>query len=681
MGAAYALLVGINAYEPPVAPLRGCHEDVERALEFLRARLTSELREEVLLDGDASRQAVIDAFRQHLGAAGEDDIALFWFSGHGSEQLVADEFRHLEPTGFNQTLVCADSRRGGVPDLADKELSLLADQVAAGAGHLAVVLDCCNSGGGTREPNVSYRGADRDETAPPAEAYLPELQELARPRDAVAGPAGDRDGDLPLTSTAREPHVALSACRSFEKAKEQRLDGQIRGVFSASLLWALERLGAGATYRDVLSAARCKVENVASEQAPVLYPADLGGIADRAFLGGAVTRPAAGFAMRKLHGSWEVDAGRCHGIVPASGDDAVLFEAVPGEGDASGPARVTDVHPERSLVEPLGWEPDAERVYPVVVASVPLPPAMVVLGGLPEDDAQALELVRTALATAAPGGRPSPHVRVVAEDHDERGLRLRVAAVTGGEGSPVFRILRGDGSPATADVADHTEASARVVAARLEHIAQWSHIKELDNPATKLAGAVAIEVLAAEPGETVVAFDRAPLAPDAHGEIRLEYRRTSSAWEPPSIFLRINNRSQRQLWCVLLDLTDRFRVHPALFPGGHVGPGQVGAALEGAPLPVTLPPGREPRPGASGRDWFKLIVADREFSSLAFELPRLDEPASRSAAAMRPRSVVDRLGLIATTRDAGGDTGLGATGGDWATSIVPLVAEVPKRVH
>ena len=653
MSRVYALLVGIQEYEPPVNPLRGCRTDIDDALTFLRARVATPLSHETLLDGAATRQAVIDALRDHLGQAGPGDVALFWFSGHGSQQPVADGFWHLEPTGLNQTLVCVDSRHGGVPDLADKELSALLDRVAGGGAHTLVVLDCCHSGGGTRDPLVAYRGIEAARDAPPAAAYIPELS---------APQAG-----------AAVPHVALAACRSDEKAKEQRIDGQIRGVFSSALLSALRTLGAGASYRDALVAAKCKVENAAGEQVPVLYPLEAGGEADRPFLGGAVTRPAAPFVLRYGRDGWEMDGGRCHGIPEPDGDETTTL-AVPSE-LGGGEVRVTSVRPERSLVQPVEWEPDENRQYPVLVTSLPLPQAGVILGGTPDDDESATRVVADAIASAGPGGRPSPHVRVVPPDDASPGLRLRVSTGPRG-GRRVLRVLRGDGSPATADVEGHTDASARVVAARLEHIARWTLIKELENPGSALTGGVAIELVAAEEGDVTAPRDRPPLAADAHGEYRLAYRRTPSAWQPPRIFVRLRNSSEKRLWCVLLDLTDRYRVHPNLFPGAFVEAGEVGAAYLGSPIEVTLPPSRDVLPGAIGRDWFKLLVAEDEFGGLAFDLPRLDEPPTRAAAPLQPRGLLDRLGLVATTRDVDRAPG---PAGDWSTAIASVVTVVPQE--
>src|SRR5262245_53167101 len=154
-GKLYALLVGIDRYEGPVQALQGCVNDIHRLKEYLRpepaAPPTADDRVQlrVLLNEQATRQAVIDGFRQHLAQAGPGDVAFFAFSGHGSQEAAPPEFWEVEPDRKNETTLCFDSR-SSARDLADKELNLLLGEVAARGPHVAVLLDCCHSGSGTR---------------------------------------------------------------------------------------------------------------------------------------------------------------------------------------------------------------------------------------------------------------------------------------------------------------------------------------------------------------------------------------------------------------------------------------------------------------------------------------------------------------------------------------------------
>ncbi len=132
-----ALLVGIDAYLPPVNALYGCRNDITALRTYLEGRATTggnQLDIMTLFDGEATRDAVVAAFRSHLGSTGPGDVALFAYAGHGSEEPAPPEVAHLEPTGRIQTLVLSDCgrridgklRRG----LADKELSVLIAEVA-----------------------------------------------------------------------------------------------------------------------------------------------------------------------------------------------------------------------------------------------------------------------------------------------------------------------------------------------------------------------------------------------------------------------------------------------------------------------------------------------------------------------------------------------------------------------
>jgi hypothetical protein len=105
----YALLVGIDDYPLPVPKLRGCVNDVEQMQEYLVARvdpggqpLGEVLKIKKLTNREATRQAVIRTFREHLGQAGPDDVALFCYSGltsreHSKRGCLSSVFGRLIP--------------------------------------------------------------------------------------------------------------------------------------------------------------------------------------------------------------------------------------------------------------------------------------------------------------------------------------------------------------------------------------------------------------------------------------------------------------------------------------------------------------------------------------------------------------------------------------------------------
>jgi hypothetical protein len=118
----YALFVGIDAYPPPLRPLNGCVNDVTRLLDLLEERVkgsNDRFEPKLLADAEATRQGIIDAWRSHLGQARPGDVALFYYSGHGSQENAPPEFWDFEPDHLNETLVCYDSRLPGGWDLAE----------------------------------------------------------------------------------------------------------------------------------------------------------------------------------------------------------------------------------------------------------------------------------------------------------------------------------------------------------------------------------------------------------------------------------------------------------------------------------------------------------------------------------------------------------------------------------
>lgn len=680
------LLVGIDDYGDSAPPLFGCVRDVKAAAEYFSNHVPKdELHQRCLVNGAATRAAVIEGFREHLGRASAGDTALFWFSGHGSQAPVPPELAATEPTGMMQTLVCADSRRGGVPDLCDKEVAVLIGEAVARGAHVVTVLDSCHSDGADRDQDAgtgpAWSGevdAFGDDTASrltarwaPAAveplamaALLPELGRSA----STSSPGAARSAAV---LGAGPGYVALAACRRDQTAREIQMAEGHRGVFSLAVLKQLELLGPDATYRELMTGVRCYVENLVSRQTPVLFPI-AEPVVDQAFLGGAARVPRSSMTMRCLRGAWEIDAGACHGIVAGPAHDRTRV-GVRGSDDAGSSvhgarsealreaqneAEIVQVQAMKSLVRPLaGWKPDAGRQFPVVVTHVPLPPTTVAVSTAP-DLGETEALLIKALNTSGPNGGASPHVRLAASGLDAPDrtpdILLSVSKPS------VTRILGADGGALVTGARVVTDAaSAAGVIADVEHIARWRRLKALENPASRIAGAIRIEVSAADPaGSGARGVACGPLRTDQTGCIALEYTWDGSEWAPPEVFIALRNTSERQLYCVLLDMTDRFQSHLSLFPGDLVAPRHTAWAAEGSPIAFSLPPGAEVVPGARAADWLKIVVAEEPFNAAPFVLPRLGErsPVPRDGTAVRPPAV------------------------DWTTAVLPVVTRVPGTV-
>ena len=656
----YALLAGINDYQGRVNSLSGCADDIRGFQEFLEGRVDKEhLRILPLVNQDATRENIISGFTGHLASARQDDVAIFYFSGHGSLEPVEERYWYLEPSGYNQTIVCADSRRPGIPDLADKELNELIGAVAASGPHVLVVLDCCHSGSGTRDLTVQFRQAPPVKKPRAVETYLPgvQLAMTAAARDSGPAAAAVAIGDAPR-------HVALSACEPKQLSMELPIGDGYRGVFSAMLQRALAALGPGTTYRDLLGAASAGVRDRVFGQDPVGYAAQPGDL-DQPLFGGAVQMRQSGITLEHYRNAWWIDAGTVHGIEPPQGDEATVLAVLPrrdpdtpapGGKRPLGHVRVTDVELARSRVTAGdGWQPDPELRYAAVLVDVPLPPATVQLRG----DTAAAALVRTQLAG-------SPHVREDTGDPGSAGDRFLVLAEVSG-----LTVARADGTPLAASV-PATPDGARTVVARLEHLTRWHLIKRLDNPVSTIAGQVSLEIVPAERSEHPrCRASGHPLTAGKDGCIHLPYRETPVGWQHPYVFIYLHNNSDRDLYCALLDMTDRYRCHSRLFPGDLIPAGKTAVAYEGRPIDISVPQQRLDAGGADVYDWLKLIAAEQRFASDGYELPNLDGfiTARSAARGLGPRSILDRLADRAVTRDAG-DEATGAP--EWTTALITV---------
>ncbi|MFJ2957509.1 caspase domain-containing protein [Streptomyces sp. NPDC087270] len=696
MGSIHAFMTGVNAYPAHIAkPLTGCVNDITEARRLLTDRTGGAARVRVLLDGAVTVAAVEDGIRTFLGAAGPGDTALFWFSGHGTETVASGADLLIEATGRNQALVCADG------PLLDKRLGALLGEVAGRGAHVVAVLDCCYSGGATRDDAEAAGMTARFAPPPPRWGEGEAARSVAR--EDMAGDAAQgvtRDVEL---SQVPPRHLLLAASRLDQPSYEKEFDGRRHGVFTHALLGAARTAGPDTTYRQLLAAADARVQRAGGGQRPVLYP-EAPGVADLPFLGGAVAGATGDHLLRFGAHGWEVDCGTGHGLRDGAGAEGTEFSVVDTgwAGEPNGPIgsdssdspnraggedgtapggvlRARVVRADRTLVDPVDWLPDTARVYPVVLSALASAPATVSVAadGLPG----AAERLAAAVASAGPGGGPSPLLQVVDAPGDSGDPHFRVvardgfASVLDRDGTALVDPLPFGEDPAGNGAGD---PDPRRLAACLTHLAGWRRLRDFTSRPSVLDNQVRVEIVPWD------APDGPALVPDGRGEIVRAYG-AGSAERPrePWVSIRLHNRSQRALWCVLLDLTDSYAADSALFPGHFIGPGRTGHALDGDPVQLSLPPSRPLVPGAEVRDWLKLIVAEGELNTVPFRMRAWDPARAVSradgAAAEDPGTAgvlrfegPDRSG---GRREAGRVTG--AVPVRWATRTIALRTVVP----
>lgn len=676
----YALFVGIDNYLGGVNALMGCVNDVTRLHDLLAARLaggSDRFSPLLLANGQATRQGIIDAWRAHLGQAGPGDVALFCYAGHGSQENAPPEFWDLEPDRLNETLVCHDSRAPGGWDLADKELAQLIAETAANGPHCAVILDCCHSGSGTRDAeDITIRQQRADMRTRPIASYIVTPQQAAQ---LHGQPASAASPATPWAAIASGRHILLAACRPEQTAKETLFPGpnglERRGAFSYYLQDTLQQSGATLSYRDLLTRVNALVQSRVSDQHPQLEasePADL----EQPFLGGAILAAPATFTLRAdKELGWVVDAGAVHGIPqPVEGDEATRLAFFPFDADAAalrsldtaaGQASVTQVAPGYSVVAPLRFDRaplNAHTTYKALVTSIPLPPLAVAFEG----DAAALALVREALDNINGPGAPSLLVR---ENPGVAGAEYRLLADADGGRFSIRRTT--DAKNLAVETPGLAAEGALVAAQRLEHIARWVSAARLANPAALLPrNAVRLDIFR-------VGADGATELLQASSGLRLAYEQVDGGWRWPRLQMRLTNTTDdRRLFCMLLDLTEKYSIYAGLLPRGGVwlDPGQEAWAtvLVRGQLRKTLDlfiPDDLWRQGVTElHDIIKLIVSTEEADATLLqqsELPVKVTPVTRAM----PGSLntLNRLMARVHTRDFGAAPGGDETFADWTT--------------
>jgi hypothetical protein len=622
----YALLVGIDRYSAPVTPLRGCVNDVKAVQDYLEGRVTSEavhLHLQVLLDEQATRQAVIDGFRNHLCKAGSNDVVLFYYSGHGSQELAPPEFWAIEPDHLNETIVCWDSRTPGGWDLADKELSKLIAEVDSQKPHISIIMDCCHSGSGTRDhQETDTRWAPLDNRLRPLDSFIFStnyLLSLTASRDLEQNAAG---WSIPVGR-----HILLAACRDQETAKEFRVNGQSRGAFCYSLLDTLTQANGTLTYRDLYKRASTLVRNRVSTQTPQIEATHLKDL-EQPFLGGAIAphHPYFTASYHQQHG-WVIDGGAIHGLLqPSQGETTVLAlfpfnqaQKIQNSNQALIKAEITHVLPQLSMLKITEGEDHlSEEIasYKAMITSVPLPR----LGVYLEGDTVGIKLVRQAIQQVEGEQRASLYVREV-DCSEEIGLRVLA------HNHEYLITSSMDEQPLSKPIQTYTPQSAALIVQRLEHMARWLTIAELTSPPNSRIPSEAVQLQLFRGDQPIQSAEEIL---DTQVRLTYDYNNTTHKWQQPTFRVKLKNTSHMTLYCALLDLSEQYAISAELLSTGGVwlNPhGEIGDevwALAGQPCYASVPKELHQQGITEFRDTLQLIVCTTEFDATLLQQEKID---------------------------------------------------------
>jgi helicase len=231
--ATYAVFVGINKQlDPTIDELTGAKRDA-LALWALFSDTLPDLSARLLIDQEATKDAVAQTVMQTLVNAADDDVVIVSFAGHGT------------PDGC---LAFYDTQR---TELAATTLpmAVLADAFkATKARAVLFILDSCFSGH--------------------APARVLEVE--ARPRNAFA-----------LESVSGEGRVLLAACTATQSAWEQ--PGTGHGLLTSAVIQAMtggasEQVSFPAIADEIIQLARVEGERIGVTQTPVFLGSVQGGL-------------------------------------------------------------------------------------------------------------------------------------------------------------------------------------------------------------------------------------------------------------------------------------------------------------------------------------------------------------------------------------------------------------------
>jgi hypothetical protein len=325
----HVLLIGIDAYDGGGA-LMGCVNDIDAVQRLLidrvgiaRNRITrlAAPRMGTVHETDVpERLPTLDNLRGEFSRLGTESVApcdrvLIYYSGHGTQCLVADESGRRFS---REAILPKDKIRGAERRmLFDWELNEYLARIAARAMAVTVILDCCSSAGATR--------AAFDEASVQDRFWHTEGVYRLEPGEGVPG-------DLVRGMTGAASRVSkclvVAACQDDERARESAGDGEsANGELTRALVRRLTDLPAseladlrwGRIWRTV----QADVRKANPRQNPWLS----GGFGRRVFGFGPDEEGDQGFTVVPADTKYRVDVGTLAGVT--EGAEIAIYGPIP----------------------------------------------------------------------------------------------------------------------------------------------------------------------------------------------------------------------------------------------------------------------------------------------------------------------------------------------------------------
>lgn len=616
----YALLIGIDEY-PHASHLNGCVNDAKNMENYLESREDFQANIVSLKNAEATKENIVKTFREHLGQAGEEDLTLFFFAGHGVEENTEIEaFRKASATNNIQAFMCWNSNPSKQDEpastcFADKELRYLIHELSQKGSDLYVIIDCCHSGGISRHKDKN-RQFDPEAIAPRTwEGYIfhddisrADLMTKALPQ---VMPEGNQ--------------VQFSACRDVELAWEHTDDDfNPGGLFSISLLKILKSNGPKIT--------PSKIKNQLSnslrawgrkKQTPQFYiKSEDSYKKHKGFLG--IDIPVEPFETQIVYNpmkGWVVGLGHLHGLDSKQGPVPckVYLNAEKTEARET---TLRKVMPAYSKLSPDDdWNLNKKLTYACEI-NIYIPPIGIFI------DAE--ESLKTEIQTGVSNMMAEEGTEIITfqENEEEASYSVRIKESS-------YDITRScDTRPLTLAVKYGSKLPIKPIFKQISHIAKWEFVRTSHNPNSSLSRGLPPECNG-RPIEfsffvTDEEGDEVPIAPSGDS-LNLELPKMDEEGNNYQDFMvTITNRSKRELYVSLLHLSMSFGVVINLLePAGvFLRPGESISTLEGSYIPVTLEQYIYQDDWAGSTEYIKLIASTSHFDLSSLELEALPVPYS-----------------------------------------------------
>lgn len=623
----YALLIGINEYRADLLltgqvrfpALQGCVQDTANVKAYLEQDRSRPTKISWLTNEQACKAAVVRGFTEHLGQAKAGDVVLFYFSGHGTQEVADPAIWTSETDGLLECIVCYyDAQTTDDFLLADKELRYLIRQVAKNQPHIVMIFDCCHSGDNTRDGElVTAAFANTLERRIPFSFPTRDWNKFVF-SPAITAETIKQQGVAALLPEGT--HVQLSACEADELAME--VGGA--GVFTKTLLNVLQKSGGVVSYHSLRSRVRQYLRNVFLQK-PRIYVAN--GVASASdddsllfsnFLnrpgqpgirttGEVIFNPGAGQT-----GGWLLNLGAIHGLTKQTPTFGV---ADPRNPQKTYQASVAAVRVDNALlVFATEAPPDTTAVYLATLDGLMMKPLSVNVQNVDGSLTEQQQLMDTLMAQTAGS--------IVTVDEEEQ-----AAYVVRNQGGWYYMTYPADPyRPLTVPVRAGSGQAVAQLADQLGHIALWEFRKTLvnteksdlpDNP-------LVVEFFQVGPANTPT-----PMAVDA-GVVAVRYSQQPDGSWATTLQIKLTNGTKQKLYVAVLYLSSTFESFPGfLKPTTYpLGPQEsVLLSLDGnSSFTIPLPEFVSLYQWPVRTEYFKLIVSTDEFDAEDLVLPTLPDP-------------------------------------------------------